>query len=142
MAHDVFWLKPERLLFVRYKGHQTVETLTACLDAMAAEFDRVRAPAIVLIDWRPVEKMDFKALITVRGHRAFSHPMAARGVLVGMDVQTRFENEISVTTTRGDKNTHYCDTMVQALETLKDVLGVKDIDATLDQLAWPPPDES
>ncbi|MCL4876706.1 MAG: hypothetical protein KJ064_08615 [Anaerolineae bacterium] len=122
MAHDVHWMKPGRVLYVNYKGYQTEETLVACLDDMEAELDQVDTPVAILINWAEVEGMDLKALLNVRGHRTFSHPMAARGVLVGMDKRTRMENEISSVQTRQGKNTQYYETMEEALEYLKHML--------------------
>lgn len=123
MAHDIYWLKPDALLYVNYKGYQTIETLTACLDEMAAQFDTVKHPVVVLINWNEVTGTDFGALLKVNGHRAYSHPMAARGVLVGFPKQERFENEVTAVRTRGDKNTQYFDTMPEAMDYLKDMLA-------------------
>ncbi len=123
MAHEINWPKPNRLLYVSYQGHQTVETVTHCLDDMAAELDQVDYPVIVLINWLEVTEMEPKALLSTRGHRAFSHPMAARGVLVGMPTQAAFENEVSVTTTRQSKNTQYYATVEEAMDYLKDYLA-------------------
>ncbi len=122
MAHDISWMKPDRVLYVNYKGYQTEKTLIECLDEMAAELDKVTHPVAILINWQEVEGLELKALLNVRGHRTFSHPMAARGVLVGMDRRTRMENEISSVQTRQSKNTQYYDTMEEALEYLKHML--------------------
>ena len=119
MAHEITWLKPGRVLYANYKGHQTTETITACLNEMAAEFDKVDHPVVVLINWLEVTKTDPKALFNVRGHRAYSHPMAARGVLVGMPRQAQFENEVTAVATRESKNTQYYNTIEEALEYLK-----------------------
>jgi hypothetical protein len=123
MAHNVHWLKENRVLYVNYKDHQTVETLTACLDEMATHLDQAGRPVIVLINWQEVTGMDFKALLTVRGHRAFSHPMAARGILVGMDGRTQMENEISSVSTRQSKNTQYFTNMDEAMSYLENMLA-------------------
>lgn len=123
MAHDIYWLKPERVLYVSYQGYQTVETITACLDDMAAQFDTVDRPVVVLINWKEVMDTEHGALLKVQGHRAYSHPMAARGVLVGFPRQERFENEVTAVRTRGDKNTQYFDTMDEAMDYLKDMLA-------------------
>lgn len=122
MAHDVYWMKPGRVLYVNYKGYQTEKTLVECLDDMERELDQVDTPVAILINWTEVEGMDLKALLNVRGHRTFSHPMAARGVLVCMDKRTRMENEISSVQTRQGKNTQYYETMEEALEYLKHML--------------------
>lgn len=122
MAHEIEWMRPDRLLYVRYKGQQTVETIRACLDDMAAEFDKVDHGVIVLISWLEVEKTEPKALLSLRGHRAFSHPMAARGVLVGMPPSERFENEVASVKTREAKNTQYYNTMEEALDYLQHFL--------------------
>lgn len=122
MAHEIYWMKPDRVLYVAYKGIQNEATLTACLDEIASALDTVSNPVAVLIDWREVEALALKALLNVNGHRTFSHPMAARGVLVGMDKRTRMENEISSVQTRGGKNTQYYDTMEEAMEYLKNML--------------------
>ncbi len=122
MAHDIKWLKSERVLFVNYKGQQTVETVTVALDDMAAELDTVEHPVIVLINWLEVTEMELKTLFKVKGHRAYSHPMAARGVLVGMPKQARFENEVTAVSTRESKNTQYYDTMEEAMDYLKHFL--------------------
>ena len=123
MAHDVYWLKPEAVLYANYKGHQTVETITACLDDMAAEFDKAKHPVVVLINWREVTETEPGALLKVSGHRAYSHPMAARGVLVGFPRQARFENEVTAVRTRGDKNTQYFDSMDEAMDYLREMFA-------------------
>ena len=122
MAHEIRWLKFPNVLYVNYQGHQTQKTLNACLTDMANELDRSSEPVMILIDWREVTKTDLKILFQARGHRAFSHPMAARGVLVGMDKQTRFENEVTAVKTRESKNTQYYDTMAEALDYLQNFL--------------------
>lgn len=122
MAHEVYWLKENKVLFANYQGHQTIETITACLDDMVAEMDKVSEPIVVLINWLEVTETDLKALFNVRGHRAYSHPMAARGVLVGMPSQAQFENEVTAVKTREDKNTQYFKTMEQAMRYLKPIL--------------------
>lgn len=123
MAHEVYWMKEGRVLYANYQGHQTVETITACLDDMVAELDKVDQPIIVLINWNEVTETDPKALFQVRGHRAYSHPMAARGVLVGMPKQAQFENEVTAISTRESKNTQYYETMEEALDYLKHFLS-------------------
>lgn len=123
MGHEVTWLKPERVLFANYIGYQTVETITACLDEMVGALDTVSRPVMVLINWKEVTGMDMKALMQVRGHRAYSHPMAARGVLVGMPRQAQFENEVTAVSTRDITNTQYYNTMEDALDYLKNFLA-------------------
>ena len=115
MAHEINWMKPDRVLYVNYQGHQTTETITACLDEMATELDKATQPVIVFINWLEVTETDPKALFNVKGHRAYSHPMAARGVLVGMPAQAQFENEVSAVKTRESKNTQYYNSMDDAL---------------------------
>lgn len=122
MTHEIKWLKEDRLLYANYIGHQTVETITACLDDMASEFDKVDHPIFVLINWQEVTSMEPKALLEVSGHRAYSHPMAARGVLVGFDPLAAFQNQVTSTQTRGDANTIYFKTMDEALAYLDDFL--------------------
>ncbi|MDQ7027185.1 MAG: hypothetical protein Q9P44_16695 [Anaerolineae bacterium] len=119
MAHEVSWMKANRVLYANYKGHQTTETITACLDDMVRELDTVEEPVIVLINWLEVTETDPKALFNVQGHRAYSHPMAARGVLVGMPGQAKFENEVTSIRTRESKNTQYYDTLEEALHYLR-----------------------
>jgi hypothetical protein len=121
-THDIYWLKAERVLYVNYKGHQTSETIEACLDDMAAEFDTVTHPVVVLINWLEVTETDTGALFKQRGHRAYSHPMAARGVLVGLDPQEAFENEVTAVKTRHSKNTQYFHTMAEAMDYLQPML--------------------
>lgn len=123
MAHEVSWMKPKRVLYANYKGHQTTETITACLDEMVKELDTVEEPVFVLINWLEVTETDPKALFSVRGHRAYSHPMAARGVLVGMPGQAKFENEVTAVRTRDSKNTQYYDTLEEALHYLRHFLS-------------------
>ena len=122
MAHEIYWMKENKLLYANYSGDQTVETITACLDEMAAEFDKADRPVFVLINWNEVTSMEPKALLEISGHRAYSHPMAARGVLVGFDPLAAFQNQVTATQTRGDANTVYFKTMDEALEYLKDFL--------------------
>jgi len=73
-----------------------------------------------------VTEADSGVLKSNLGHRTYSHPMAARGVLVGFDRQETFENEITSVKTRGAKNTQYFDTLDAALERLKLVLSDED----------------
>ena len=115
MTHKVEWLKDKRVLLAEFFGHQNEDTLRACMDEMVAEFDTCDAPVAALIDWRGVTERDVKALLNMRGHRAYSHPIAARSVFVGMDGLAQFENEISAVKTRESKNTQYYDTMEEAL---------------------------
>ena len=122
MAHQIEWLKPGRVLYVRYQGYQTPETLLACLDDMAEHLDQVQKPVAVLISWEEVTDQEPGTLLSQRGHRVYSHPMAARGVLVGFGRSDQFQNEISSVTTRGDKNTHYVKDMNEALDYLQDML--------------------
>ena len=122
MAHEVYWMKQGRLLYANYIGHQTVETITACLDDMVTEFNTLDKPAFVLINWLEVTSMESKALLEVTGHPAYSHPMAARGILVGFDPLAGFQNEVTATQTRGTSNTIYFKTMDEALEYLSDFL--------------------
>ena len=105
-THDIHWLKPGRVLYVNYKGHQTSETIKACLDDMAAQLDLVDEPVMVFINWLEVTKSDTRALFKQRGHRAYSHPMAARGVLVGFDQQEAFENEVTAEELIGMQHHH------------------------------------
>lgn len=131
MTHNIKWLKEDRVLYVNYKGHQTVETLRACMDDMATTLDNAAYPVMVLINWLEVTHMDSKALLSVRGHRAFSHPMAARGILVGMDSITQMENEVSSVGTRQSKNTQYYNTMEEAMACLENMLADSDLNAQL-----------
>lgn len=123
MAHDIYWLNPGRVLYVNYQGHQTPETLKACLDEMAAYLDTVNTPIFLLINWLEVTGADKGVLKSQRGHRAYSHPMAARGVLVGFDAAEAFENEVTSYSTRQSKNTQYFATMEEAKAHLKDMLN-------------------
>jgi hypothetical protein len=123
MAHEIYWLKPDRVLYVSYQGHQTAATLKACLDDMADQLDTVTYPVIILINWLEVVQADSGVLKSNLGHRAYSHPMAARGVLVGFDRQEAFENEVTAVKTRGGKNTQYYKTLDEALDHLRLVLA-------------------
>ena len=122
MSYEIYWLRPERVLYVNYQGYQTPETLQWTLDGMAAELDTVRTPVIVLINWLNVDGYERGAVLKMRGHRAYGHPMAARGILVGFDPQLSFENEVSVVNTRGDKNTMYFNIMEDAMAFLQPML--------------------
>jgi hypothetical protein len=122
MAHEISWMKPKRVLYVNYQGYQTTETITACLDEMVAEMDTVDEPIVVLINWTEVTGTELKALFNVRGHPAYSHPMATRGILVGMPNQAKFENEVTAIKTRESKNTQYYETMEAALRYLQPFL--------------------
>lgn len=122
MSHEISWLRPDRVLYVSYQGDQTPETLQWTLDAMADELDTVDHPVVVLINWLEVTSVERGAVLKMRGHRAYSHPMAARGVLVGFDPQLSFENEVSVMQTRGDKNTTYFNSMEHAMAYIQPML--------------------
>jgi hypothetical protein len=122
MSHEIYWLRPDRVLYVNYQGYQTPETLQWTLDDMAAELDTAIRPVIVLINWLNVEGCERGAVLKMRGHRAYSHPKAARGILVGFDTQLSFENEVSVMSTRGDKNTMYFNTMEDAMAFVQPML--------------------
>lgn len=123
MTHEISWMRVDSVLYVNYIGHQTTESITVCLDEMVVELDKVSEPVMVLINWLEVTETEPKALFNVKGHRAYSHPMAARGVLVGMPGQAQFENEVTAVRTRDSKNTQYYKTMEDALEYLKHFLG-------------------
>ncbi len=122
MAHEIRWLKPDRVLYVSYQEHQTPETLKACLDDMASALDTVDHPIVVLINWSEVTKADKDVLRSQPGHRAYSHPMAARGVLVGFNPLEVMLNETTAVNTRGSKNTQYFQTMDEAMEYLQPML--------------------
>lgn len=122
MAHDIRWLKPDRVLYVSYQGHQTPDTLKACLDDMALALDTVDHPVVVLINWAEVTHADKDVLRSQPGHRAYSHPMAARGVLVGFNPLEVMMNETTAVNTRGSKNTQYFQHMDEALEYLQPML--------------------
>jgi len=123
MAHDIYWLKPGAVLYVNYRRDQDVMTISDCLDDVAEQLDTVDYPVVVLINWLDVTDVQPGALLDAGGHRAYSHPMAARLVLVGFPRQARFENEVAVVRTRGEKNTRYFDTMDAAMDYLKDMLA-------------------
>jgi hypothetical protein len=120
--HDVHWLNEGRLLYVSYQGHQTAETLCECLDDMAKFMDTAKEPIFLIINWLEVTKAEKGVLQSNRGHRTYSHPMAARGILVGFDPQEAFENEVTSTRTRGDKNTTYFKNLEDALEYAKEFM--------------------
>lgn len=122
MAHEIYWLKQNRVLYVSYQGYQTAETLREGLDDMAARLDSVIQPVMILINWLEVTASDPHVLKSNAGHRAYSHPMAARAVLVGFDKSQIFENEITAVKTRGGKNTQYYHTIAEALHYLKFML--------------------
>ncbi len=111
MAHEVKWLKPGRLLYVSYQGHQTPEALKACLNDMADQLDTVTYPVMIVINWLEVTDSEPRVLQSQPGHRAYSHPMAARGVLVGFDNVEKYLNTTAVSSARGYSNTQYFDTM-------------------------------
>jgi hypothetical protein len=89
---------------------------------MADELDTVVHPVVVLINWLNVEGCERGAVLKMRGHRAYSHPMAARGILVGFDPQQSFENEVTAVNTRGNKNTMYFNTMEDAMTFVQPML--------------------
>ncbi len=62
MAHEVKWLKPGRLLYVSYQGHQTPEALKACLNDMADQLDTVTYPVMILINWLEVTDSEPRVL--------------------------------------------------------------------------------
>ncbi len=123
MSHEIRWLKPERVLYVDFFGHQTAESIRACLDDQAAAMDTVSRPVIVLINWQRVTGTDRNALLSQKGHRAYSHPMAARGVVVGFNPQEAFENEVTAVNTRHQKHTQYFRTMEEAMHHLEPMLA-------------------
>ncbi|RMF80215.1 MAG: hypothetical protein D6737_08840 [Chloroflexi bacterium] len=123
MAHEVYWMKPNRVLYANYKGYHDEETIRACLDDMATELDKVDEPVFVLINWLEVTGHDPAALIKHQKHRAYGHPMAARAVLVGMGAQAQMENQVSATRAREIVHTVYFDTMEEALHYLEFVLA-------------------
>jgi hypothetical protein len=122
MAHEIRWLKQDRVLYVSYLGYQTPETLKACLDDMAAALDTVTHPIVILINWAEVTKSDKDVLRSQPNHRAYSHPMAARGVLVGLNPLEVMINETTAVKARGSKNTQYFQSMNDAMEYLQPML--------------------
>lgn len=121
-AYEVYWLKPERILYVNYKGHQTPETVNACMDLQAVELDKMSRPVVVLVNWQEVTSVEPGTIQSTSGHRGYSHPMAARGVLVGFDEQLAFQNTLSAYATRQSQHTIYFKTLDEALAYLKDLL--------------------
>jgi hypothetical protein len=123
MAHNMVWLETHPVLLVQYQGPQNEETLRECMDDIVTAVNICSTPVAVLIDWRGVAYCELKALLKLRGHAAYKHPMAAREVLVGMDILSRFENEISAVKTRSAKITRYYDTMDEAMNNLDEMLA-------------------
>ncbi len=122
MANEVFWLKSDQVLQVKYEGHQTKQTILACMDEQAAELDKAARPVIVLVDWRHVTGMDSDTLLGSKGHRGYSHPMAAQAILVGLSENQAFQNTVSAFSTRKSQHTQYMNTMEEAMDYLQDVL--------------------
>ncbi len=123
MTHEISWLKPDYVLYVAYQGHQTPDTLKACLDEMALYLDSVSAPIVLIISWLEVTEADRDVLRSQLGHRAYSHPMAARGVLVGFNPLEVMMNESTAMSTRGSKNTQYFPTLADAMEYIEPMLA-------------------
>lgn len=122
MTHEIRWLKEGRVLYVGYQGYQTPDTLKACLDDMAAALDTITYPAVVLISWVEVTQSEKDVLRSQPGHRAYSHPMAARGVLVGFNPLEVMMNESTAVSSRGSKNTQYFPNIESAMEYLQPML--------------------
>src|SRR5438128_616032 len=101
MSHEIHWMKPGRVLYINYIGHQTPETLKACLDDMADELDKVTFPVMMVINWKEVTSAEPNVLQSQLGHRSYNHPMAARAILVGFDIVEKYQNETAAATTRG-----------------------------------------
>jgi hypothetical protein len=120
--HTVYWLKESHVLYVSYQGHQTSETLKACLDDMAAHLDQVTHPVMLLINWLEVTSAEPNVLHLQLGHRTYSHPMAARGVLVGFNPLEAMENEVASVKTREAKNTQYFSSVDAAMACLQPML--------------------
>ncbi len=123
MAHEIRWMKENRVLYVSYQGQQTSDTIKSCLDDMAAYLDAVPNPIAMIINWREVTGYNVADLRSQMGHRTYSHPMAARGVLVGFNPLEAMLNETTVMNTRGSKNTQYVSTMEEATEYLEAMLA-------------------
>lgn len=123
MAHEINWMKENRVLYVSYQGHQTRDTIKACLDDMATYLDAVPNPIALIISWLEVTSSDVNDLRANMGHRTYSHPMAARGVLVGFNPLEAMMNETTVVNTRGSKNTQYVSTIEEAKEYLEAMLS-------------------
>ena len=119
MPHEMYWITPDRLLYVSYQGHQTPDTLKETLDAMAEQLDTVSMPVSILINWREVTSAEPHVLMSQMGHRAYSHPMAAYGLLVGFPAVEKFQNQVAAAKTRGTSNTMYFQTMEQAQDYLR-----------------------
>lgn len=117
-THDMYWLKIGRVLYVNCKGHQTIETIQASLDDIAQQCDHANQPVMILVNWLETTHLDAGALLNQQGHRAFSHPMAARTVSVGLNPQQAFENEVAAVKTRRSKNTQYFHTLEEAMDYL------------------------
>lgn len=123
MAHEIYWLKQDRVLYVNYQGYQTPDMLRECLDEQANFMDTAAQPVVVLINWLEVSESAPGTLTSQNGHRAYSHPMAARAVLVGFDRQATFENEVTAVNTRKMSHTRYFATMEEAMDYLRPMLG-------------------
>jgi len=123
MAHEVYWLAPERVLYAGFYGDQTAETFGACMDSQVAELDQVSQPVVVIADWSQATSIAKDTITGQRNHRAYGHPMVARVVIVGIGKHEVFLNEIANTNARGQSHARYFDTLDEAREYLKDMLG-------------------
>jgi hypothetical protein len=122
MSHEVYWLKPGRVLYAGFKGDQTGETFAACMDSQLVELDQVDYPVVVVADWSQVTSIAKNAIISQRGHRAYGHPLVARVVIVGIGKHEALQNEIANTGARGQSHARYFETMEETLDYLKDML--------------------
>jgi hypothetical protein len=122
MAHEIHWIKGNRVLYVNYQGYQTPDTLLDCLDEQANFMDTATQPVVVLINWLEVSGSATGTLTSQNGHRAYSHPNAARAVLVGFDRQATFENEVTAVNTRKTSHTRYFATMEEAMDYMRPML--------------------
>jgi hypothetical protein len=122
MAHEVYWLAPERVLYAGFYGDQTAETFGACMDSQVEELDQVNQPVVVVADWSQATSIARDTISGQKNHRAYGHPMVARVVIVGIGKHEIFLNEIANTKARGQSHARYFDTMDQAREYLKDML--------------------
>lgn len=122
MNHTIEWLRERRVLLVDCFGHQTADTLLACLNDQLPYLDSVDHPIMLIVDWSKVEETDLHILTKSAGHPAYSHPMVARAINVGMNRIDAFQNEIAAAKSKEISHTKYVHTMDDALEFVRSYL--------------------
>jgi hypothetical protein len=81
------------VIYARYIDYHNVDTLKATMDTMVKALDSLATPTYVIVNFEGVD-MVANSLMNVREHPVYAHPKAKIGMVYGMNIAVRFQNEL------------------------------------------------